>query len=41
MKIKPCQRCGSIKFITTAHVTHTWVVDDEGCFESTSSFCSC
>lgn len=41
MKIKPCPRCGSIRFITTAHVTQTWVVDDEGCFESTSSFCSC
>jgi hypothetical protein len=34
MKIKPCPRCGSVRFITTVHVTQTWVVDDEGCFES-------
>lgn len=39
MKIKPCPRCGSIRFITTAHVTQTCVVDDEGCFESALSEC--
>lgn len=34
-----CPRCGSSKFITTAHVVQSWFVDEHGSFEGASSDC--
>ena len=32
LKIGPCPKCGNTTFITTAHVTQTWLVDEDGDF---------
>ena len=33
LKIGPCPKCGNTTFITTAHVTQTWLVDEDGDFD--------
>lgn len=30
LKISPCPKCGNTTFIATAHVTQTWLVDEDG-----------
>ena len=30
LKIGPCPKCGNTTFIATAHVTQTWLVDEDG-----------
>lgn len=32
LKIGPCPKCGNTTFIATAHVTQTWLVDEDGDF---------
>ena len=39
LKIGPCPKCGNTTFITTAHVTQTWLVDEDGDFIETKSDC--
>ena len=39
MKIGPCPKCGNTTFITTAHVTQTWLVDEDGDFIEAKSDC--
>ena len=34
-----CPKCGGRKFITTAHVTQTWEVNEYGYFEKVISDC--
>lgn len=39
LKIGPCPKCGNTTFIATAHVTQTWLVDEDGDFiEAQSDF---
>lgn len=39
LKIGPCPKCGNTTFITTAHVTQTWLVDEDGDFIEAKSDC--
>lgn len=39
LKIGPCPKCGSTTFITTAHVTQTQLVDEDGDFIEAKSDC--
>lgn len=39
LKIGPCPKCGSTTFIATAHVTQTWLVDEDGDFIEAKSDC--
>ena len=39
LKIGPCPKCGNTTFITTAHVTQTWLVDEGGDFIEAKSDC--
>lgn len=32
LKIGPCPKCGNTTFTATAHVTQTWLVDEDGDF---------
>ena len=32
LKIGPCPKCCNTTFIATAHVTQTWLVDEDGDF---------
>lgn len=39
LKIGPCPKCGNTTFIATAHVTQTWLVDEDGDFIEAKSDC--
>lgn len=39
LKIGPCPKCGNTTFIATAHVTQTWLVDEDGDFIEAQSDC--
>lgn len=39
IKIGPCPKCGNTTFIATAHVTQTWLVDEDGDFIEAKSDC--
>lgn len=32
MKIKPCPKCGCCEYLATAHVTQTWLINQDGDF---------
>lgn len=39
LKIGSCPKCGNTTFIATAHVTQTWLVDEDGDFIEAKSDC--
>ncbi len=39
LKIGPCPKCGSTTFRATAHVTRTWLVDEDGEFIKAETNC--
>lgn len=39
LKIGPCPKCGSTTFHATAHVTQTWLVDEDGEFIKAETNC--
>ena len=39
--MKRCPRCGSNRFIVTAHVVQEWIVDENGMFDSVNQDCIC
>lgn len=39
LKIGPCPKCGSTTFRATAHVTQTWLVDEDGEFIKAETNC--
>lgn len=39
LKIGPCPKCGSATFHATAHVTQTWLVDEDGEFIKAETNC--
>lgn len=39
LKIGPCPKCGSNTFHATAHVTQTWLVDEDGEFIKAETNC--
>ena len=39
LKIGPCPKYGNTTFIATAHVTQTWLVDEDGDFIEAKSDC--
>lgn len=44
MKIKPCPKCGCCEYLATAHVTQTWLINQDGDFveskPSVTKFCT-
>lgn len=39
LKIGPCPECGNTTFHATAHVTQTWLVDEDGGFIKAETNC--
>lgn len=39
MKIKPCPKCGCCEYLATAHVTQTWLINQDGDFVESKTEC--